>query len=246
MKTVTVHLLPKLLQPEDLEGSVAIVIDVLRATSVMVTALAAGAERILACETIDAAKAVCQQVGGQALLCGERGGVPIEGFDCGNSPAEYGKEVVGGKTIVMTTTNGTRALAAAKTADSVVTASLLNLSAVVERVAQHQRVAVICAGTNGAVSNEDVLAAGGIAQRLCDEKNFAPEGDSVRLAMQLWGTVADRGVTEAKLEAALRDTQGGRNLLKLGYEADLARVARIDLYSLVPERRGSDPIELRI
>ena len=127
---VFVHLLPSLIPPGSLRGGVAVVVDVLRATTVMVHALAAGCEAIIPCAEIDQAKAVAAVLPpGSALLAGERGGVPIAGFDLGNSPGEFTPEACRGKTLVMTTTNGTRAILASLEAERVYIASFANLRA---------------------------------------------------------------------------------------------------------------------
>src|SRR5206468_7302445 len=105
-------------------GGVAVVVDVLRATTVMVHALAAGCEAVIPCREIDEAKQIAARLPpGTALLGGERGGLPIPGFHLGNSPGEFTSEVCKGKTLVMTTTNGTRAILASLEAKRVYIAS---------------------------------------------------------------------------------------------------------------------------
>src|SRR5689334_21797386 len=117
---VYLHMLPALIPPTALKDGVAVVIDVLRATTVMVHALAAGCEAVIPCAEIDQARAVAASLPpGTAITGGERGGLPIDGFDFGNSPASFTREVCEGKTLVMTTTNGTRAILASLEADRV-------------------------------------------------------------------------------------------------------------------------------
>src|SRR4051794_40623441 len=107
---VSVHFLPSFLLPETLSGGLAVVIDVLRATTSMVHALASGVESVRPCSEIDEARQLAATFPhGEAILGGERQGLPIEGFDCGNSPSAYDSTRCPGKTLVMTTTNGTRA-----------------------------------------------------------------------------------------------------------------------------------------
>ncbi len=111
MPKLRVYMLPDLLAGQSLAGCRAVVVDVLRATTTVVQALSAGARAVVPCLTIDDARARAAEFPpGEALLGGERGGLPIEGFDLGNSPAEYTSQVVAGKTVVLTTTNGTKAL----------------------------------------------------------------------------------------------------------------------------------------
>ena len=109
--SIFVHLLPTMIPPGSLRGGVAVVVDVLRATTVMVQALAVGCDAIIPCGEIEeAVKVAAGFPPGDALLAGERHGLPIPGFDLGNSPLEFTPEVCQGKTLVMTTTNGTRAI----------------------------------------------------------------------------------------------------------------------------------------
>src|SRR5262245_8863015 len=110
-RDVHVHLLPELVPPEALAGGVAVVIDVLRATTTVVHALAAGCAAVRPCAGVDEARALAGSMrAGRVLLGGERGGLPLPGFDAGNSPREYTPAVCRGTTLVLTTTNGTRAL----------------------------------------------------------------------------------------------------------------------------------------
>ena len=115
MPMIHAHFLPRLTTPDALVGATVIVIDVLRATTTITAALAAGAERVIPCGELDDARRVREELAGgrppvSALLGGERGGLPIAGFDLGNSPAEYTPERVAGRTIAFTTTNGTQAM----------------------------------------------------------------------------------------------------------------------------------------
>ena len=167
---VFVHLLPSLIPPGSLRGGVAVVVDVLRATTVMVHALAAGCEAVIPCGEIDEAKAIAASLPpGTALLAGERQGLPIPGFDLGNSPGDFTPEVCRGKTLVMTTTNGTRAILASLEAERVYIASFGNLRATSDEISVQflkkdhgHSVHIICAGTEGFISLEDTLLAGAL------------------------------------------------------------------------------------
>lgn len=252
MKTLNVALLPQLASGFELRDCTAIVIDVLRATSVIATALKNGAAKIVACETIEDARRLAAGQGGSgdapppALLCGERGGVQIDGFDLGNSPAEYTPDVVRGKTIVMTTTNGTRALAAVNAAPRVIVASLLNLAAVTHHVADENNVLVVCAGTDGEISSEDVLAAGAIVAAIDETQTIESMNDQARIAQHFWNDTTRQGAEASDITKSLDASRGGRNLHKLGYEADIARAANINSIDQVPVRFNHDPIELRL
>lgn len=160
----------------DFSGKIAVVIDVLRATSVITTALENGAREVVPVKTIEETQHLFAQMGAEATLRGgERHAVKIEGFDCGNSPLEYKKKVVEGKTLVLTTTNGTCAINNVKGADEVVLACFRNAEAVAKHVLgrlpnpldPHRRenhgsrdVMIVCAGTEGRFSLDDGLCAG--------------------------------------------------------------------------------------
>src|SRR5438105_4631211 len=150
-RDVRVHLLPDLVPPGSLPGGVAVVVDVLRATTTMIYALAAGCVCVRPCAEVEEARGLADQMrAGRVLLGGERGGVPLPGFDLGNSPREFKPKLCRGSTLVLTTTNGTRALLKAAEADRVLVAGFVNYSAVCEQVRQDSRpIHIVCAGTEG-------------------------------------------------------------------------------------------------
>lgn len=152
--SLDVYLLPSLAEPERVSGRLAVVIDVLRATTTIVYALAGGAREILIYQEIDESRKLAARTAG-ALLAGERGGRPIAGFHLGNSPREYSADAVGGRTIVFTTTNGTRAMACCAAARRVLLGAFVNFSAICRELAAElsspacRGAALICAGTEG-------------------------------------------------------------------------------------------------
>lgn len=220
----------------------AVVIDVLRATSVMVTALNAGAKNIITCGTIEQARDLSQRSPIRSILCGERNCKRIEGFDLGNSPSEYTRERVAGKQVILTTSNGTRAIESMQTVSTLVIASFLNISSVVNRIASANSVCIVCAGTNGEVTAEDVLLAGAIVSRLRAQVASLQVDDASELAANLWRSqitskaVQDAGSESLLLANCLCNTLGGKNLLSIGYGDDLSVCSRIDLLSGVPTR----------
>ena len=127
MRTLKAHFLPDLTAPEKLAGGAVVVIDVLRATTVIAHALAAGARQVIPCLEVDEALRIAQTLPkGQAVLAGERDGLKIDRFDLGNSPAEFTPESVAGKTLVFTTTNGTRAMTYCRDARRVIIGAFVN------------------------------------------------------------------------------------------------------------------------
>lgn len=234
-RPILVHLLPTLFDPIDLRGGVAVVIDVLRATSTIVQALAAGATSVVPCGEIEEARSIAARAApGTVLLGGERKGVMIPGFDLGNSPGDYTHKVVGGRQLIFTTTNGTRALLRAKEARRVLTGAISNLSAVVELLSEEQGpVHLVCAGTDGRVTLEDVLCAGGIVRWLVmAEREIDPSDDTTQLAMNLFDSC---GRDYDRLLDLLRKSRGGRNLIECGLEADIIKCAEQDQFDIVPE-----------
>ncbi|MGH7482532.1 MAG: 2-phosphosulfolactate phosphatase, partial [Longimicrobiales bacterium] len=158
---IHVCLTPAEVAAADVNGAAVAVIDVLRATSTIVEALANGAKAVLPVATPEEATSLLQRLDSEDVLrCGERRGARIEGFDLGNSPQEFTADRVGGKLLAMTTTNGTPALLAAAGARRVVVASFLNLRAVTDALAGEERVVLLCAGREGSFALEDGLCAG--------------------------------------------------------------------------------------
>jgi 2-phosphosulfolactate phosphatase len=152
---------------------VAIVVDVMRATSTIAQALASGYRRVLCCGEIDEARALREQLGDEAVVGGERNAVLIEGFDLGASPRDYLEPRAG--TAILTTTNGTRTiLAAAANAEIVLLGSLLNLDAVAAAaLAPGEDITVVCAGYQGAFAIDDAYCAGRIVELLDGERTDA-------------------------------------------------------------------------
>ncbi len=254
--TVHVHSLPSLIPPGALRGGVAVVADVLRATTAMVHALDAGIRQIIPCLEVDEARRVAAELPpGTAILGGERGGLPIEGFDLGNSPASYTPEVCRGKTLVMTTTNGTKAIHASLKAERAYIAGFVNLQATAEELSGRfleadpgRDIHIVCAGTEGHVSLEDSLFAGALACRLTDLSierlgEAAPLGnDEAILAVAQWREV-ERSIERRPLARILAVGRGGKNVRRIGLDGDIEDAARIDRFALVA-RLERDPTRI--
>jgi len=239
-RDVHVHLLPSLAPPGSLAGGVAVVIDVLRATTTIIQALAAGCTAVRPCAEVHEAKEVADSLpAGKVLLGGERGGKPIAGFDLGNSPKEYTAKACRGTTVVLTTTNGTRAILRATEADRVLLAGFVNYSAVCEQLHQEPRpIHIVCAGTDGEVTLEDTLLAGAFVDFLCEVVEVKLN-DAARVA---WDCFENHGRV---LQGALEISRGGANLLALGYHEDIKAAAQVDQFALVPELRR-DPLRIEV
>lgn len=216
---------------------VAVVIDVLRATTVITHAIANGADQVVVFGDIESVRAMGNG-SPRPLLCGERACKPIDGFDLGNSPSEYSRDRVFGKRLVMTTTNGTRAAIAAVGFETIIAASFNNLSAVVEALANQPDVSILCAGTDGKVTEEDLLLAGAIVNRL----GYVGDDDAVNEARGLWLAFLDMQIS---LTERLASTLGGRNLIAAGYEDDIRFCAQVDATEALPWVASRDPITFR-
>ena len=210
----------------------AIVIDVLRATTTMATALESGAEAIQVFDDLDELFKVSKRwPAEQRLLAGERGGEKLEGFDLGNSPAECTPERVAGKRLFMSTTNGTRALERVQRVPILLTASLTNRAAVARYLLREQphTIWIVAAGWRGGFSLEDTICAGAIACALSVERDSDCAGDDESIAamalFEQW---------QSRLPRLLRYAHHGRGLAALGCEEDLDYCARIDSVDVVP------------
>ncbi|WP_341538174.1 2-phosphosulfolactate phosphatase [Paenibacillus xerothermodurans] len=215
---------------DNLANKTVIVIDVLRATSTMLTALAHGCSAIYPVETVMQAKQL-QQPG--YLLGGERGCKKIPGFDLGNSPFEFMDDQVAGKTIIMTTTNGTRAIQKAFKASTIIAASLLNGKACAKEAAALKRnIVIICSGTQDVYSLEDGICAGQIVEELQN----CLQAEGVELNINDFGLsmlYAFRQV-QGDMTKALLDCANGRRLCSLGFTEDIIYCSRMNLIRLVP------------
>lgn len=200
-----------------------IVIDVIRATSTMCQALDSGYERVYCTAEVEEARKLRNRLG-DGVLGGERNAVRIPGFDLGNSPSEY--LAPAGRTLILSTTNGTRAVvAAAERCERVLVASLLNLGAVVGAVrAAGEDAIVVCAGVQGEFTLDDAYVAGRIVELLGWERTDAAEA-----AARLVGSWSGP-------EEAFRASKSGRNLLENAprLEGDLAFCARESVLDVVP------------
>jgi len=222
--------LPTLAQ-RDLSAAVCAVFDVLRATSTFVTALHYGAERIIPVSEISEALAIRKKQPG-VLLGGERHGLKIRAdgieFEFGNSPREYTAEKVHGKTIVSTTTNGTRALRACAGAKTVLAASLLNLGATAKFIqgGKFEKLFIVCAGTFENAALEDILAAGALCALLSGRHDSLM--DSAKIALHAYRQA------NSDLNVQLHTAENARQLLSIpDLRDDVAFCLRRDVFDLV-------------
>ena len=216
-----------------LAESTVVVIDVVRATTTIVEALANGARAVFPMESTEDAVRLAQSLGREdSILCGERKGEKIEGFDLGNSPAEFTREVVEDKKLVMSTTNGTRALGIAQEGERVLPCALTNLGAVAAELASVDQVAVICAGREDGFTLDDALCAGHLIQRILDARGEGDEEPELNDASR-----AARALAQARkpTKRVLSLAAGGRAVIEIGLEGDLSICADVDRHDIVVE-----------
>jgi 2-phosphosulfolactate phosphatase len=208
--------------PRDPRRMAAVVIDVLRATTTLTVAFAHGARRVIPVAGVEPAFARREREPG-ALLCGERDGLKVPGFDLGNSPAEYGAETVAGRTLVFASTNGSRAMAACAGFGTRLLAAFVNASAVAEALADLPFVRLVCAGKQGGFALEDAACAGWLCAAL-EARGARIEGEAARFAR----TIAPRDA--AGIRALLQGAGHGRTLRSLSpaFARDVELCAELD------------------
>jgi 2-phosphosulfolactate phosphatase len=216
-------------------GKNSVVIDVLRATSTIVTALDNGAKEIIPVATVEfAVKISGGMFGGLTLLCGERNTTKVEGFALGNSPLEFTVDNIKSKTIILFTTNGSKAIVKAKFSDKQYICSFLNLNAVAQTLVQNNEdVEILCAGNSTSFSLEDTVCAGRLIsemQKLLPDINLS---DSAKASVSLNKTYG-RNVFKM-----LKETEHGKILINKGYEKDVKYCSKLNISESVPVFSGN-------
>ncbi len=237
MSTVTVLRTPNMISAFDMRNSTAAVIDVLRATSSIVHAFSSGCKRVIPAMNRREAL-MTKERNPEALLCGEQEGVKIPGFELGNSPREYTKNRVGGKTLIITTTNGTRAIlgAASRGACPVFLCSFLNVSAVTRAVLDaacpHKKdVCVVCSGSDGGYSFEDFACAGALSYQL--------GLSGLHLHASALEAVQCFQPYKNDILQVFEDSVHGQYLKDIGFPDDLQFCANLDSETSVPVLSGN-------
>ena len=224
MKSIDVCLSPELMHLYDLEDRTVVVVDILRATSCMVTAFAHGVDSITPFADLQACKAMKKK---GYVTSGERDGKKVEGFDKGNSPFEYMATDIRGKKIAFTTTNGTQAIEKAKGAKKVVIGSFLNLSSIVKYLLfGENNVLIVCAGWKGKVNLEDTLFAGAVMEKL--RNHIEPDCDAPLAAQHLYN------LAKGDMVNFLSNSSHVKRLNRLNIHKDIAYCMSVDQFQIVP------------
>ena len=229
---VDVLLLPRELPVRPRPELYAVVIDVLRATTSIVVAFQHGCRSILPVANAEEALAA-RTASPDAVLAGELGGLRVPGFDLGNSPREFTGEAVGGRDVILTTSNGTKALRAVAAGRTVAIGAFRNRAAVGDcLVARGADSLIVCSGYEGGFSLEDAVCAGAIADRAAQVATGLSLGDGARACQILWQRF------RSDLVGLFRQTDWGRRMLALGFEGDLAVCAKLDATDVIPLMLG--------
>ncbi len=229
MPKIEVCLTPALLDLYPIENSIVVVIDILRATSSITYGIENGAEAIIPVMNVEDCLAYADQ---GFLLAAERNGEVVAGYDFGNSPFSYTAEKVAGKTIVLTTTNGTKAMhLAQERAYQVIVGSFLNLSAVCEYLKKENKdVLLLCAGWKDNFNLEDTLFAGAVVEQL--QGDFTVGDDSSVAALDMYQ------LAKGDLRAYLQKSSHNHRLIKLNIEEDVRFCLKIDVCKAIPVLQG--------
>ena len=233
---IDLYIAPQLVDEMGLRDRTVVVIDVLRASTTLVTALRNGARQIIPATTVESAVKISGNLFGDVfLLGGERNGRSIEGFNLGNSPAEYSEERVGGKSVIFSSSNGTPAIMKGRFARELLLCAFVNVSAVVRALREKERdFTLLCAGHNGMLSLEDMVCAGMVLHLLTDGDPKRWELDDGCVAAQSLYRTFGKAIPKM-----LRQSEHGRFLEELGFGDDLRTCAAIDTVPVVPRMDGS-------
>ncbi|MFT2008440.1 2-phosphosulfolactate phosphatase [Pontibacter sp. 13R65] len=225
MPSIDVCVSPELIHLFDLKGKAVVAVDILRASSTMVTAFAHGAAFIIPVTQLEECLGFAQK---GCLTAAERDGIKADGFDFGNSPFSYMIPEVKGSTIAITTTNGTRAIRLSEAAEEIIIGSFLNLETVVNHLAELQLdVLVVCAGWKGMFNLEDTLYAGAVAEQLL-ERGFSSGSDATLGALHLYQNA------KADLFQYLQASSHVQRMQRLHITKDIHFCLQHNVYDVLP------------
>jgi 2-phosphosulfolactate phosphatase len=227
-----VFMSPREVTPGGMQGRVVAVIDVLRASTSIAVALANGAKTVVPVEDADEAMTRAKPFDRTLVrLAGERKMLPIPGFDMGNSPLEFTREAVEGRTVLISTTNGTRALMGLQGARDIVVASYVNhaaVSAMLRFAARSTDISIVCAGSEGHFSLEDAACAGRYVRSIMQLSPSVAANDAAHACALIDGRYGDN------IAEIFKDSTHGQALAEAGFGEDLVACAAVDSHNVVP------------
>jgi 2-phosphosulfolactate phosphatase len=228
-----VYFTPNQVKPSDTVGRLVAIVDVLRASTSVATALGNGARTVIPVEGADEVINRAREFERSEIrLAGEQKMLPISGFDLGNSPGEFTREAVEGKTILITTTNGTRTLLGVQGARDIVIASYVNFTAVLTMMkvaaSTNTDIAIICAGEEGSFTLEDAACAGRYVRAIPKRADWVAHNDAAAASVLIERKYGDN------IAKVFKESTHGQALEAAGFGADLAAAAEVDSYPVVP------------
>lgn len=217
-------------QEDELRDKTVVIIDVLRASSTIVSAFMNGAKAIIPVGDMGEASKISQNVDSDNyLLCGEKDGEKIEGYDLGNSPLEYTKEIVEGKNLIFNTTNGTKAIKKSLGSSKTFIASFLNVGAIVEELkTQENDIVLVCAGWKGRLAFEDMLLAGNIIYLLSDGSLSNDSRDGAKVAFGLYDKYGD------DISTVIHQSNHAMRLKDIIGTSDIDYCCQVDITDMLP------------
>ncbi len=217
-------------QEDELRDKTVVIIDVLRASSTIVSAFMNGAKAIIPVGDMGEASKIAQNVDSDNyLLCGEKDGEKIEGYDLGNSPLEYTREIVEGKNLIFNTTNGTKAIKKSLGSSTTYIASFLNVGAIVEELKnQENDVVLVCAGWKGRLAFEDLLLAGNIIHLLSDGNLANDSRDGAKVAFGLYDKYGD------DISTVIHQSNHAMRLKDIIGTSDIDYCCQVDITDMLP------------
>lgn len=239
--TIDIYLSLAAIDPTTLNDRLAVVIDVLRASTSMITALAHGATSLIPVAEVGAARnKAAQYNAGEVLLGGERNELPLPGFDLSNSPADYALGAVRGKRIIFTSSNGAQLFQLTQQAKQVIVAGFVNVSAICDYILGEQLdVTLLCAGKQRRIGLEDVICGGMIIDRVAQSEaakfDLTEAAVAARILYQHYA---------GRILNMLYERPHGQRLIEIGQENDLRLCGAIDAYGIIPILRGEELIAL--
>jgi len=226
MNTIEVCLAPKLFDNYSIRNKIVVVVDILRATTIITTMFQNGLSKLIPVKTLDEAKELKKQ---GLLVAAERNGQKVDFADFDNSPFSFTTDSIGGKTIVYSSTNGTNTINLVKDSDEVIIASFLNLTSVSNYLLhQGKDVLILCSGWMGDFCTEDFLFAGALSHKLTSSNKYQAESDSVKASIDLWN------LANQDFAKYIKSISQYKRLCNFGFKNIVEYCFKIDTTKLIP------------
>jgi len=236
MNTIEICLAPKLFENYSVENKIVVVVDILRATTIITTMFHNGLAKLIPVRTLEEAKQFKSE---GFLVAAERDGKKVDFADFDNSPYTFTPDKIGGETLVYSTTNGTNTINLIKGADQVIIASFLNLVSIINYLTQQKKdVLILCSGWQGDYCTEDALFAGALSEKLI-EFEFRTNSDSVNLCLELWNNAKN------DLLNSIKDTFQYKRLVGLGLEKVIDYCFNQDISDVIPTLQKDYIIDIK-